>query len=92
MKIRYLSLIVLLVIGRMVEYGFQIEVNGTGDACGHIIVKFLEAPCHPYFLVAADLQKPGSDTQKQADTDNADHCGHTPDKVIYYIVDLFYRL
>ena len=40
----------------------------------------------------ADLQKPGSDTQKQADTDNADHCGHTPDKVIYYIVDLFYRL
>ena len=35
-------LVAIPVIGRMVEYGFQIEVNGTGDACGHIIVKLLE--------------------------------------------------
>ena len=49
-------LVAIPVIGRMVEYGFQIEVNGTGDACGHIIVKFLEAPCHPYFLVAAEVR------------------------------------
>ncbi len=49
-------LVAIPIIGRMVEYGFQIEVNGTGDACGHIIVKLLEAPCHPYFLVAAEVR------------------------------------
>ena len=49
-------LVAIPVIGRMVEYGFQIEVNGTGDACGHIIVKLLEAPCHPYLFVCAEMR------------------------------------
>lgn len=46
------------------------------------------------FIAYGNLRicKTGFGHSKQADTDNADHCGHTPDKVIYYIVDLFYRL
>ena len=37
----------------------------------------------------ANLDKSGSDTQKQADTDNADHRRDTPDEVINGIVDGF---
>lgn len=49
-------LIAVAVIGRMTEYGFQIEVDGTCYAGWHVIVKMLEPPGHTHFLAAAEVR------------------------------------
>jgi len=49
-------LIAVSVIGRMIEDGFQIEVDGAGNACGHVIVQVFETPRYPYLLVCTEMR------------------------------------
>lgn len=40
----------------MIEDGFQIEVDGAGNACGHVIVQVFETPRYPYLLVCTEMR------------------------------------
>ena len=39
----------------------------------------------------SDLDKSGSDTEHKSYSDDTDHCRHTPDKIIDYIIDRLNR-